>query len=57
VGDKWLVTAGLAAGDKVVTEGRERIKPGETVRPVPAGAPQSLKPRDDKGGGGQGRRP
>lgn len=39
IGDKWLVTAGLAAGDRVITEGLMRIKPGEAVRPAPAGSP------------------
>jgi membrane fusion protein, multidrug efflux system len=37
--DKWLVTAGLNAGDKVIVEGLGRIKPGQTVVPVPAGSP------------------
>lgn len=39
IGDKWLVTAGLSAGDKVITEGLLRVRPGEVVRPVPAGDP------------------
>ncbi len=38
VGTSWLVTSGLAAGDKVITEGLGRIKPGQTVRPVQAGS-------------------
>lgn len=41
VGDKWLVTRGLAAGDKVITEGLDRVKPGQAVRPVPAGSAPS----------------
>ena len=41
IGDKWLVTSGLAAGDRVITEGLMRIKSGQAVKPVPAGsAPQ-----------------
>jgi len=39
VGDKWLVTSGLAAGDKVIVEGLDKLKAGDAVRPVPAGSP------------------
>jgi membrane fusion protein (multidrug efflux system) len=39
IGDKWLVTSGLASGEKVITEGLVKIKSGQTVRPVPAGSP------------------
>lgn len=39
IGDKWLVTEGLAAGDKVIVEGLSRIRPGQVIRPVAAGAP------------------
>ena len=38
VGDKWLVTSGLAAGDKVVTEGLQKLRPGAPIKPVPAGS-------------------
>lgn len=41
MGDRWLVTSGLAAGDKVIVEGVTRVRPGQTVRPVPAGAAAS----------------
>jgi membrane fusion protein, multidrug efflux system len=44
IGDKWLVLSGLAAGDKVITEGLMRIKPGTVVRPVPAGSPPPKPP-------------
>ena len=39
IGDKWLVTSGLQPGDKVIVEGLDRIKPGQTIRAVPAGSP------------------
>jgi len=45
VGDKWLVRGGLAAGDRVIMEGRQKTRPGAPVRTVPfqvpAGAPGS----------------
>ena len=39
VGDKWLATSGLKPGDKVIVEGLGRIRPGQPIRPVPAGSP------------------
>ena len=38
VGDKWLVTSGLNAGDKVVVEGLQKLRPGAPIKPVPAGS-------------------
>lgn len=38
VGDKWLVTGGLKAGDKVIVEGLQSVRPGEAVKPAPLGA-------------------
>ena len=32
-GDKWLVTAGLKEGDKVIVTGLQRVKPGAAVTP------------------------
>ncbi|WP_296598938.1 efflux RND transporter periplasmic adaptor subunit [Phenylobacterium sp.] len=49
VGDKWLVTAGLSPGDKVITEGLDRVKAGAPVRPVLAGSPMR------SGGAAKGR--
>jgi membrane fusion protein (multidrug efflux system) len=36
VGDSWLVTKGLAAGEQIVIEGLQKARPGATVKPVPA---------------------
>jgi membrane fusion protein (multidrug efflux system) len=33
IGDKWLVTEGLKAGDRVIVEGLQFAKPGATVNP------------------------
>jgi membrane fusion protein, multidrug efflux system len=38
VGDAWLVTSGIAAGEQVIVEGLQKIRPGADVKPVPAGA-------------------
>ncbi|MBW2107864.1 MAG: efflux RND transporter periplasmic adaptor subunit [Deltaproteobacteria bacterium] len=35
VGNKWLVTAGLAPGDRVIVEGMQRVRPGMAVKVVP----------------------
>jgi len=31
VGDKWVVTGGLAAGDKVIVDGLQKVRPGALV--------------------------
>jgi membrane fusion protein, multidrug efflux system len=42
IGDQWLVASGLAPGDRIIVEGRQKVRPGASVRPVPfeSGAPQ-----------------
>ena len=39
VGDRWIVTAGLRAGDRIVVEGLQKARPGAVVKPVAAGQP------------------
>ena len=38
MGDRWLVTSGLAAGDQVIVEGSQRVRPGADVKAVPFAA-------------------
>lgn len=39
IGGRWLVSAGLAPGDRVIAEGVQRVRPGASVKEVPfAGA-------------------
>lgn len=38
IGDKWLVTGGLTAGDRLIVEGLQKARPGASVRAVPAGS-------------------
>jgi membrane fusion protein, multidrug efflux system len=45
VGDAWLVTKGLAAGDQVVIDGLQKARPGATVKAVPAQAAQTKEAR------------
>lgn len=35
IGDKWLVIGGLAAGDRLIVEGMDKVRPGADVRVVP----------------------
>ncbi len=35
IGDKWLVSTGLAPGDRVIVEGIQRVRPGAAVKVVP----------------------
>ena len=39
IDDKWLVEDGLAAGDKVIVEGLQKIQPGAPVAAAQVGAP------------------
>jgi membrane fusion protein (multidrug efflux system) len=51
IGDKWLVSEGVAAGDRVVVEGVQKVAPGAQVTAV---ALDAEKPGDvaDAGHGG-----
>lgn len=41
IGNQWLITSGLKAGDKVIVEGRDKVKPGGEVKPVAVKIPTS----------------
>ena len=47
VGDRWLVSKGLAAGDHLIIEGLGHIQPGQTVRPVAVTLPARQHRRPD----------
>jgi len=38
IGDSWLVNDGLAAGDQIIIEGIQKVRPGAPVKAVPAQA-------------------
>jgi len=41
IGDKWLVSSGLASGDRVIVEGMQKVRPGASVKVVPFEAAKS----------------
>jgi membrane fusion protein (multidrug efflux system) len=56
IGDKWLVSSGLAFGDRVIVEGMQKVRPGVVVKAVPLEAggkdnakPETQSPTDDGG--------
>lgn len=42
-GTNWIVTTGLKPGDKIITQGVGKVKVNQTIRPVAANAPQTIK--------------
>jgi membrane fusion protein (multidrug efflux system) len=38
----WVVTQGLNPGDRVIVQGLGKLRPGQTVKPVPASTPQRI---------------
>ena len=51
-GQYWVVTDGLKAGDRVIVQGTAQLRPGGSIRPVPANAPQrTTPPRGGQQGG------
>ncbi len=46
IGDQWLVSEGLAPGDRVIVEGALRVRPGASVKEVPfqPGGKENAKP-------------
>ena len=41
-GPFWIVTQGLAPGEKVITQGLANLKDGAPIKPVPASTPQRI---------------
>ncbi len=44
VGDNWLVSEGLKAGDRVILEGLQKARPGTLVKAVPFGSKTDVNP-------------
>ena len=48
VGDSWLVSEGLKAGDRVILEGIQKARPGTQVKAVPFGSAPAAAPSAKK---------
>lgn len=53
IGDKWLVSSGLSVGDRVITEGMQKVRPGVVVKVAspqskPAEGPNPAVPPESK---------
>ena len=44
IGDAWLVSEGLKAGDRVIVEGLQKVRPGAIVVATPAKVPVAANP-------------
>jgi membrane fusion protein, multidrug efflux system len=54
VGNKWIVTDGLKAGEQVIVEGLQKVQPGGVVKPVPFGSGSAgILPANSKSGTGE----
>ncbi|ATY34556.1 efflux RND transporter periplasmic adaptor subunit [Sphingomonas psychrotolerans] len=53
LGANWVVTQGLAPGDKVIVQGTANLRPDAEIRPVPVTTPQRIEaPKGDQGAQG-----
>ena len=43
-GQNWVVTQGLAGGEKVIIQGVGNLRDGAKIKPVPASTPQRIRP-------------
>lgn len=43
IGNRWLISSGLAPGDRVIVEGVQKAKPGASVKVIPFGSDSETK--------------
>ena len=48
IGDKWLVSSGLAPGDRLIVEGSQKVRPGASVKAVALDASRVNTPEPGK---------
>ena len=51
VGNQWLVAEGLKPGDQVIVNNLQKIRPGASIKPVPAPIATPLPPATASSGG------
>lgn len=44
-GEYWVVTGGIQPGDRIITQGTGRLRPGAAIKAVPADTPQPVTPK------------
>jgi membrane fusion protein (multidrug efflux system) len=44
IGSQWIIAKGLKPGEKVVVEGLQKLKAGDSVRPLPFGTEPQTAP-------------
>jgi membrane fusion protein, multidrug efflux system len=44
IGDQWLISSGLSAGERLIVEGMMNVRPGATVKVVPWESPEPALP-------------
>jgi membrane fusion protein (multidrug efflux system) len=48
VENQWLVEKGLAAGDRLIVEGTDKVRPGQVVKAVPIREPAPAGPNAEQ---------
>ena len=54
-GANWVVTDGLKAGERVISQGIGNLRQGAAIRPVPASSPQRVGAPKGEGAGAKGK--
>jgi len=55
LGANWVVTAGIARGDKVITQGVGRLKAGQAIKPLPDTTREQIGSEQQKQAGASGK--
>ncbi len=56
IGDRWLVTKGLAPGERVIVDGLQKVRPGAPVKAVPFAGKEGDEPAASAAGSAPAQR-